>query len=477
MTTENSTIIADFQTWPAQNVYFENLSANCVDARRYLADIHDDKIARLEFQLIFLLVYSVIFFCGVLGNCLVVASVCREQSLHTVRNIFIVSLSLSDTLVCFTSVPITPFTSVYKVWLFGSAMCKLFPLFQCASIFVSTFTLAAIALDRYILIVHPTKPPITLGQAIKIIVGIWMAAVATGVPIASESRVAKESTYVPIGYPIVTDESGPSQLIQFCGEFCGERWDSNTRRAYGTAVLLLQFVLPFVVITFSYARLLSAVAASRRKSRRRNRTTKMLISMVVLFTVCWLPQVTVNVLNDFNLIPDYIIDQHVYGLTFHAIAMTSTCWNPMLYAGMNENFRVAFLLLLPPVCRRLCRLDDSQLIEIRRRNFDSATTIAGKHSGDGRVCYNSRTSNNKFSPTPVHTTQRQAERQRLLNSSSSSTTTATSPYVSHEYSTGGVVIARINPTQNDHKQLSTQDNFLSKVTASIEFSMIRNAHP
>jgi hypothetical protein len=40
----------------------------------------------------------------------------------------------------------------------------------------------------------------------------------------------------------------------YCGEFCFEHWapDERLREAYGTLLLIVQFVVPLTVITFCY---------------------------------------------------------------------------------------------------------------------------------------------------------------------------------------------------------------------------------
>lgn len=75
---------------------------------------------------------------------------------------------------------------------------------------------------------------------------------------------------------------------------------------------------------------------------RKRRTNRMLIAMVTVFGVSWLPLNTVNLVNDVN---ESTGDWPYYNLSFfmvHAIAMSSTCYNPFLYAWLNENFRKEF---------------------------------------------------------------------------------------------------------------------------------------
>lgn len=325
-----------------------------------LNDRTSDPLIRFAFGLI----YGVIFVLGVGGNTLVILSVYKNKSLQSVRNTFIVSLSCSDIAVCLTSVLITPITTMVKSWLFGEAMCYIFPLIQGMSICISTFTLMAVAIDRYILIIHPTKPPIRKEHAVGMIICIWISAASLSIPMAVHSYPFEMT-------PILANvsEVGDAPRYTPCGYFCGEQWPSTeSRQLYGTAVLVLQFLIPLTVIGYSYSAICLKLAhgvtaktsvgscakgtqlSERQKTvlRRKQRTNRMLITMVVIFALCWFLQVLFNVLNDYNKSPEFIKDQtYAFGLLFHSIAMASTFWNPILYAGMNEAYREAFLDLLP----------------------------------------------------------------------------------------------------------------------------------
>lgn len=75
--------------------------------------------------------YLLIFFLGIAGNALVCYVVLRNSAMHTVTNIFILNLALSDVLLCLFAVPFTPlYLIVYRQWVFGAALCHLVPFAQ-----------------------------------------------------------------------------------------------------------------------------------------------------------------------------------------------------------------------------------------------------------------------------------------------------------------------------------------------------------
>jgi len=143
--------------------------------------------------------------------------------------------------------------------------------------------------------------------------------------------------------------------------YCEEAWPTeNSRQIYGALTASMQFVLPFIIIAFCYikvslklndrARAKPGSKNSRKEEmdrERKRRTNRMLIAMVTIFGVSWLPLNVVNLINDIHM---PIGSWKYYNLCFfmvHAVAMSSTCYNPFLYAWLNENFRKEFKQVLP----------------------------------------------------------------------------------------------------------------------------------
>lgn len=71
--------------------------------------------------------------------------------MRTARNMFIVNLAVSDALVCCVGTPLTLMELLTKHWPLPNwpCLCKACGAIQAISIFVSTISITAIALDRY----------------------------------------------------------------------------------------------------------------------------------------------------------------------------------------------------------------------------------------------------------------------------------------------------------------------------------------
>ena len=73
---------------------------------------------------------------------------------------------------------------------------------------------------------------------------------------------------------------------------------------------------------------------------------KMLISIAVIFGICWFPINLINlVLNIFSELGENLHCWKLLYLFFiltHVIAMSSTCYNPFFYGWLNPAFRAEF---------------------------------------------------------------------------------------------------------------------------------------
>jgi len=97
----------------------------------YPTQSHYEYIDTIALKVFFYGLYILIFILGIAGNALVCYVVLRNSSMHTVTNMFITNLALSDVLLCVFAVPFTPlYLLTYKKWVFGTALCHLVPFAQ-----------------------------------------------------------------------------------------------------------------------------------------------------------------------------------------------------------------------------------------------------------------------------------------------------------------------------------------------------------
>ncbi|CAL8094828.1 unnamed protein product [Calicophoron daubneyi] len=314
---------------------FQNVT--CDVAKDYLA---------VKFIIIFL--YSLIAFVGLAGNILVVWVVARTKSMQAITNIFIANLALSDILMCLVATPFTPVSLYMKSWTLPEAVCKLLPITMGVSVYVSTLTSMAIALDRFFIIVHPFLPRMKIWLCFVIICTIWVIAILISMPLAVYQQKHRDKD---------------SNIWA-----CQENWPKESSREVFTIVsFVLQFVVPCSIISVCYFRIslilqmrLKSKIASGAKTRlqdeneikRKKRTNSILIAMVVIFVICWIPLnvllIAMDVLSEGQT--KVVNNSKYFSLIFfvcHLLAMSSAVYNPFLYAWMNENFKKEVRRILP----------------------------------------------------------------------------------------------------------------------------------
>lgn len=337
-----------YSTTLQSNIMFEGAEVVMISNTTQSDYIHNRMV-----QSFFILTYILIFVMGVFGNCLVCFVVFRNRLMQSVTNLFITNLALSDILLCILAVPFTPSYTFLRRWIFGTVLCHLVPYAQGVSVYTSTLTLTAIAIDRFFVIIYPFQQRMKLIACIVIILIIWIVSLMLTFPYGLYMQVAR---------------------LNFTGEYeyyCEEDWPTEYyRRVYGSITSTLQFLLPFFIVTFCYV-CVSVRLNDRAKTKpgtkstkkeeverdRKKRTNRMLIAMVAVFGLSWLPLNVVNVLNDFYLNTHEWKMYNVLFFIAHSIAMSSTCYNPILYAWLNDNFRKEFKLVLPcltPIGRIKC---------------------------------------------------------------------------------------------------------------------------
>ena len=191
-------------------------------------------------QVIIITMYSIVIMLAVGGNTTVCYIVFSARRMRTVMNFFIVSLALSDILMAVLCIPFTFIANLITLsWPFGITLCPIVTFLQAVTVFMSSFTLVAISIDRYAAIVHPLRQKMTKRQAIIVISGIWVLSVLIPLPTAIKSGV----------HQYQNDSNAP--------RFCEEIWENVTAQStYNAIILLAQYFIPLMILVFTYGRII-----------------------------------------------------------------------------------------------------------------------------------------------------------------------------------------------------------------------------
>ncbi|XP_050343916.1 RYamide receptor-like isoform X2 [Nymphalis io] len=294
------------------------------------------------FQFCVFFMYCTIFIVALIGNGLVCFVVQSSPRMKTVTNYFIMNLAIGDILMTIFCVPFS-FVSmlVLRYWPFGIVMCKIVNYSQAVSVLVSAYTLLAISIDRYMAIMRPLQPRLGKTAAKFIVAAVWGGALATAAPIIIVSQIQR-----------------PTEWHQYCKtDICLEKWEFvEQNEQYSCALLVLQFGLPLTALVCTYARIAHVVwgvrppgeaqtARDTRIQHSKRKMIKMMVTVVIVFTICWLP------LNIFIILWTLHETDDAWatwpGMPYvwfvaHWLAMSHCCYNPIIYSYMNVRYRRGF---------------------------------------------------------------------------------------------------------------------------------------
>ena len=128
-----------------------------------------------------MVIVGVLSLSGTIGNALVIYVFTREKQKLT-SSIFILTLACTDFVTSLVTMPYTIAIELLKFKLKYDVVCKIYQFLVTSTIPFSALVMVAIALDRYICIVHPFKHRIsmTLRRAKLIIVLLFFLAITFG---------------------------------------------------------------------------------------------------------------------------------------------------------------------------------------------------------------------------------------------------------------------------------------------------------
>lgn len=302
------------------------------DPSHYYNDNRTSEVTQpMPFDVVTAVVYSIVFIVGLVGNTLTIYVVVRYVKMKTVTNIYILNLALADELYIL-GIPFLGTNSALSYWPYGKFFCKVCMTADAMSQFASTYCLTIMSIDRYLAVVHPIrsnkwrKPQVAKFFSAT----VWVVSFLIVLPVTLYSDVQVDFNTCNITWP------EPHSL-----------W-SVVFILYTT---ILSFFGPLVVICLCYLLIVIRVRSAsvragltkRRKSERR--VTLMVVTIVLVFVVCWLPFFTTNIVNLIHTIPETNTT-----LYFFLVILTyvNSCANPFLY-GFLSNFRQSFEKVL---CRK-----------------------------------------------------------------------------------------------------------------------------
>ncbi|KAK7904672.1 hypothetical protein WMY93_017279 [Mugilogobius chulae] len=201
---------------------------------------------------------------------------------RSVISIWILNLAASDFLATASLPFFTLFLARGKTWELGHSFCRIHSSVFFLNMFVSGFLLAAISLDRCLVVLKPVwaQNYRTKELVLKICAAIWFLAFLCTIPFyifrdAIPQRNGNTQCYYHYARWL---PDGPFNLVELC---------EYREKTFAVFKLMFAFVIPLVVIVLSYIAVNTRLAS--RGCRRSYRFVRLVVAVVVSFVICWAP--------------------------------------------------------------------------------------------------------------------------------------------------------------------------------------------
>ena len=196
---------------------------------------------------------------GILGNILIIASVCTYKHMRTVVNGFLLNVAISDLLFAIFST-FDAIKDVYEEWQIGDISCRIQGLLIEVSYTVSVLTLVAVALERYISICYPYRRKRTFNQSLYMSTIIWVVGLSF-------------CFVLGYGYTAKNDENGEFKCQN-------NNWSNKSRRTFYIIHSILIYLIHLSLMCLSHYKITKTLIHQQkyRSTTIRNNTAQVNIS-------------------------------------------------------------------------------------------------------------------------------------------------------------------------------------------------------
>ncbi|XP_053611426.1 gonadotropin-releasing hormone receptor [Plodia interpunctella] len=251
----------------------------------------------------------------------------------------IFQLSIADLLVTVFCIAGEAAWSFTVQWYAGNIACKLFKFLQMFALYLSTFILVLIGVDRWLAVKYPMKSMATATRSGRLVIIAWVLSFLFSIPQIIVFRVAK-GPFVEEFYQCVTYG------------FYTERWQEQ---AYTTLSLIFMFILPLVILVSTYVSTVRTIAKSekvfkpevirhekyltpdmnRRRliDRAKMKSLRMSVVIVAAFIIWWTPYYIMMIIFNF-LDPDKDQSEELLSGIFF-FGMSNSLVNPVIYGAFH----------------------------------------------------------------------------------------------------------------------------------------------
>ncbi|XP_020905365.1 thyrotropin-releasing hormone receptor-like [Exaiptasia diaphana] len=284
--------------------------------------------------------FSLVTVTGIVGNILVCLVVLLNKPMRTPMNYLLVNLAISDMMLLVFFTPTFIFRDAYThpAGQTGDILCVFLTgeSFAWVGGYASSYFLVAIAIERHYAVTKPYVHgySITRNKLKILVVSCWIFSIA----------------WNSIGFAVKRYDPSLG--------FCASEWPAEySFKVYALLSLIVLGIIPITTMSVLYSRVVYALWVNREvtqvnnlesERKRRMKATKMVLTVSVIYTLSWVPELTIFVVAAYA--PSLMDSTVIYPASVAMVTLNSAV-NPIIYTLHGERFRY-FLKKLVCCCTK-----------------------------------------------------------------------------------------------------------------------------
>ncbi|XP_066599951.1 adipokinetic hormone/corazonin-related peptide receptor variant I-like isoform X2 [Prorops nasuta] len=278
--------------------------------------------------------YSILMVISAIGNTTVLVLILRMKRKPGKTYpliMMLMHLSIADLFATFLMMPLEIGWAITVSWTAGDAMCRIMAFFRIFGLYLSSFILVCISVDRYYAIKRPLQ--LIAERRRKIMVAMaWIGAALCSAPqmVVFHLEAHPDITWYEQCITVNTFASYAHEV------------------AYACFGMIMMYWFPLIVIIYTYSSIFLELCRRSREpeedrirrssgeyfSRAKTRTLKISIMIIAVFVVCWTPYYVMSVWYWIDSPSAREVDQRIQKALF-LFACTNSCMNPIVYGFFN----------------------------------------------------------------------------------------------------------------------------------------------
>ncbi|XP_072746865.1 adipokinetic hormone/corazonin-related peptide receptor variant I-like isoform X1 [Anoplolepis gracilipes] len=284
-------------------------------------------------HLVTIVTYSILMVISAAGNITVlIMTIIKKRKSKSRIHTLIMHLSIADLLVTFLMMPLEIGWSITVSWEAGDAMCRIMAFFRMFGLYLSSFVIVCISIDRYYAVMRPLQILDVYRRGKIMLMLAWIGSVLCSLPQMLVFHLETHPNY-NCYTQCITFNFFPSYVHEV---------------SYTLFGMLIMYWFPLIVIFYTYSSIFMEICRRSKEksedkirrsssgflSRARVRTLKMTITIIAVFIICWTPYYVMSVWYWFDRPTAQKVDERIQRALFF-FACTNSSMNPIIYGIFN----------------------------------------------------------------------------------------------------------------------------------------------